>query len=75
MAKWYFSYNNDQIGLFDDIEAAQRARQNPEGYAWREGFTEWQRPRAVKSESGRAPFWAAWEIYWTVIIGEGRIRN
>ena len=41
MAQWYFSYNNDKIGPFDHDQAAQRAKENPKGYAWREGFAEW----------------------------------
>ena len=41
MAQWYFSYNNDQIGPFDHDQAVQRAKENPSGHAWREGFAEW----------------------------------
>ena len=41
MAQWYFSYNNDQIGPFDHDQAVQRAKENPRGHAWREGFAEW----------------------------------
>ena len=41
MTQWYFSYNNDQIGPFDHDQAVQRAKENPSGHAWREGFAEW----------------------------------
>ena len=41
MAQWYLSYNNDQIGPFDQAQAVQRAKENPKGYAWQEGFAEW----------------------------------
>jgi uncharacterized protein (TIGR00266 family) len=41
MTQWYLSYDNQQVGPLDEGEAAARARQHPEGYAWREGFTAW----------------------------------
>ena len=41
MTQWYFSYNNDQLGPFDHDQAVQRAKENPKGQAWREGFAEW----------------------------------
>ncbi len=39
--QWYLSYDGNTIGPFDLAEAATRARQNPNGFAWREGFAEW----------------------------------
>ncbi len=42
MAQWYFSYNGNQLGPLEQAQAAQQARSNPNGYAWREGFADWQ---------------------------------
>lgn len=42
MTQWYLSYEGKQVGPFDQPEAARRARENPKGYAWREGYVEWQ---------------------------------
>lgn len=41
MAQWYLSYDGSQIGPMDDAQAAAHARQNPNGYAWRDGFATW----------------------------------
>jgi len=41
MAQWYLSYDGKQIGPMDDGQALTHARKNPNGYAWREGFTAW----------------------------------
>lgn len=41
MTQWYLSFNGNQEGPFDHARAVARARQNPDGYAWREGFAEW----------------------------------
>ena len=41
MAQWYLSYNGQQFGPYDDAQAMAQARQNPDGFAWREGFTDW----------------------------------
>ncbi len=41
MSQWYLSHEGQQSGPFDAAQAAERARANPNGYAWREGFTEW----------------------------------
>lgn len=41
MAQWYLSYNGQQFGPYDDAQAVAQARQNPDGFAWREGFTGW----------------------------------
>ena len=42
MTQWHLSYDGKQIGPLDISQAIAHARQNPSGYAWREGFTEWQ---------------------------------
>lgn len=41
MTQWYLSYGGQQLGPFSQTEAAGRARSNPNGYAWREGFVQW----------------------------------
>ncbi len=41
MAMWYLSYDGKQTGPLDQAQASVQARQNPNGYAWREGFTAW----------------------------------
>jgi uncharacterized protein (TIGR00266 family) len=41
MYQWYLSYEGKSIGPLDQAQAAEQARQNPNGYAWREGFTGW----------------------------------
>jgi uncharacterized protein (TIGR00266 family) len=38
---WYLSYGGERLGPLDDVQARERARQNPNGLAWREGFAEW----------------------------------
>ena len=49
MAQWFFSYGNgEQIGPLDDAQAVARAGSNPDGYAWREGFSEWVPIRKVE---------------------------
>jgi len=42
MTQWYFSYDGNQIGPLDPIQALTQARQKPNGYAWRDGFAQWQ---------------------------------
>lgn len=41
MAQWYLSYSGQQVGPMSQEEASQKARSNPNGHAWREGFAEW----------------------------------
>ena len=41
MSQWFFSYNGQQSGPFDDAAAAAQARRDPNGHAWREGFANW----------------------------------
>jgi len=41
MTAWYLSYNGQQLGPFDLSVASAKARENRNGYAWREGFEDW----------------------------------
>jgi len=41
MSDWYLSYNGSQMGPMDLSQAMAHARNNPNGYAWREGFRQW----------------------------------
>ena len=42
MAQWFFSYNGQQVGPLDQAAAVAQARQNPNGFAWHEGFSGWK---------------------------------
>ena len=49
MTDWYFSYDGSQIGPLSTTEAMQKVFENPNGYAWKEGFIEWiPIPQAIK---------------------------
>jgi len=41
MPQWYLSYDGQQSGPMDQARAAAQAQVDPNGYAWREGFTDW----------------------------------
>jgi uncharacterized protein (TIGR00266 family) len=41
MAMWFLSYDGKQIGPMDEAQASAHVRQNPNGFAWRDGFTAW----------------------------------
>ena len=41
MTVWYLSYEGKQIGPLNHDQAVTQARNNRNGYAWREGFAEW----------------------------------
>ena len=41
MTQWYLSYDGRQSGPMDQARAAAQAQLDPDGYAWREGFTDW----------------------------------
>jgi uncharacterized protein (TIGR00266 family) len=41
MSQWYLSYDGQQSGPMDRTRAAAQAQSNPNGFAWREGFTDW----------------------------------
>ena len=53
MSSWFFSYDGQQIGPLDQAAAMAQARQNPNGFAWREGFSGWK-PIAEVSELATA---------------------
>lgn len=40
--QWYISYDGKQYGPMELVQAQEYARQNSNGFAWREGFAEWQ---------------------------------
>ncbi|MEW6080093.1 MAG: TIGR00266 family protein [Thermodesulfobacteriota bacterium] len=42
MTQWFLSYDGNQIGPMDQAQAAAQARKNSNGFAWREGFAQWQ---------------------------------
>ncbi len=42
MTQWYLSIDGSQIGPFDLAQAVAQATRNPNGFAWRDGFTDWQ---------------------------------
>jgi uncharacterized protein (TIGR00266 family) len=54
MTQWYLSYDGNQAGPMDLSQAIARARQNPNGFAWREGYAQWQ-PIASLAELHAAP--------------------
>ena len=39
--QWFLSYNGQQEGPYDHATASARARANPNGHCWREGYAEW----------------------------------
>lgn len=47
MAQWFFSYNGERSGPFEDDEARAQAARRPEGHCWQEGFAEWLPIRSV----------------------------
>jgi uncharacterized protein (TIGR00266 family) len=58
MSQWYLSYDGNQTGPLDHAQAVAQARNNPNGYAWREGFAEWlpiSRVDALSRTSAPAP--------------------
>lgn len=42
MSQWYISVNGQQIGPLSEEDAVARAKDNPGGHAWKEGFGEWK---------------------------------
>ena len=42
MTQWYLSFDGQQQGPMDLSQAIARSRQNPNGFAWREGYAQWQ---------------------------------
>ncbi len=59
MTQWYLSFDGSQVGPFDLAQAIHQVRQYSGGYAWREGFTEWQPIAAIAelnpASAGPAP--------------------
>jgi uncharacterized protein (TIGR00266 family) len=41
MSQWYLSYGGNQMGPMDKTQAMAQAQNNPNGYAWRQGFADW----------------------------------
>ena len=41
MYQWYLSYDGNQIGPLDPMQAIAHAARQPDGFAWRDGFAEW----------------------------------
>ena len=54
MTQWYLSFNGNQLGPFDDAQAVAQAQKNPDGYAWRQGFTQWLPIHRIDELSGRS---------------------
>ena len=54
MTQWYLSFDGNQAGPMDLSQAIGQARQNPNGFAWRDGFAEWE-PIASIAELDPAP--------------------
>ena len=54
MAQWFFSYNGQQVGPLDQAAAVAQARQNPDGFAWREGFSGWKPINQINELAGAA---------------------
>ncbi len=42
MSQWYLSFNGQQVGPLSEEDAVARAKANPGGHAWKEGFAEWK---------------------------------
>jgi uncharacterized protein (TIGR00266 family) len=41
MAQWYFAYGDTRLGPMETSQAVAHASANPNGFAWREGMTDW----------------------------------
>ncbi len=55
MAEWFLSYHGEQSGPFDESQAQfQISMQGRDGYAWREGFSDWLPISQVPEFSGGA---------------------
>jgi len=55
MHQWYLSYDGEQVGPLPHDEALRKARENPDGHAWRNGFAEWRPIRQVTELTAAAP--------------------
>ena len=54
MHTWYFSYDGRQVGPLEHMQALAQAAREPDGYAWREGFAEWQPIKQINELGGGA---------------------
>ncbi len=55
MTQWYLSRDGKQSGPMDESQAIFQARMNPDGYAWREGFSDWKPIAEVPELAGKGP--------------------
>ncbi|HET6221887.1 MAG TPA: TIGR00266 family protein, partial [Dongiaceae bacterium] len=55
MSQWYLSYNGQSAGPFDLAAARAKARENPNGHCWREGYAQWLPIADVAELSGALP--------------------
>ena len=46
--EWYLNYEGKQIGPLDEEQAKNYVGNNPNGFAWREGFPEWVPIRTIE---------------------------
>ncbi len=53
MTQWYLSFDGNQLGPFEQAQAVAQARQHPDGYAWREGYTQWLPIHQIAELSGQ----------------------
>ncbi len=42
MSQWYLSFSGQQEGPLSEEDAVAKAKANPAGHAWKEGFAEWK---------------------------------
>ncbi|MCB2053272.1 MAG: AIM24 family protein [Geminicoccaceae bacterium] len=52
MSEWHFSIDGNQTGPMDHAAAMQFARDKPEAFCWRPGFTNWQLVGATPELAG-----------------------
>ena len=55
MTQWYLSYDGNQIGPMDQAQAMTQARQNANGFGWREGFSDWLPISQISELNGELP--------------------
>jgi uncharacterized protein (TIGR00266 family) len=59
MSQWFLSYGGNQVGPLSMAQAAAKAQQDRDGYAWREGFADWlpiaQVAELIQQPSGPVP--------------------
>jgi uncharacterized protein (TIGR00266 family) len=55
MSQWFLSYDGQQQGPMDLRAAQAQARLNPNGFAWRQGFSEWLPIAKVLDLTSAAP--------------------